>query len=244
MAIQIGLIGDFDATVTAHKAIPKALELAGKAIDCSIESTWIGTDTISGSASQALKEFNGLWCVPNSPYRSLDGALSAIRYARESGKPFLGTCGGFQHALLEYARNVLHFRNATHAEIDPEADFSLIAPLSCSLVEQRGEIVLEDGSRLHAIYGTAETVEKYHCNYGLNPEYVSLFDGTPLRICGHDLAGEVRAIELTNHPFFFATLFQPERSALEGKTHPLITAFVEAVIHSTVSAGQHAAGSS
>jgi CTP synthase (UTP-ammonia lyase) len=81
---------------------------------------------------------------------------------------------------------------------------------------------------MRAIYGVDEVVEQYHCSYGLNAAFVSLFDGTTLRFCGHDHAGDVRAIELDGHPFFFGTLFQPERSALAGKPHPLITAYVAA----------------
>ena len=235
--ITIGLIGDFNPAVTAHQAIPKAIQLAAEASGCAAEIDWVGTKTISdepSAQSAQLEKFNALWCVPASPYKNSEGALAAIRYARETDVPFLGTCGGFQHTLLEYARNVLGFSDANHAEADPESQFALIAPLSCSLVEKSGEIVFKEGSRLKAIYGQGETSEKYHCNYGLNPEYVSLFDQTPLQICGHDLAGEVRAVELSDHPFFFATLFQPERSALEGKTHPLITAYVAAAMKITV----------
>jgi CTP synthase (UTP-ammonia lyase) len=228
--VTIGLIGDFNPAVTAHQAIPKAIQLAAESLGCAAETVWVGTKTISDEPAALLDDFSALWCVPASPYENTEGALAAIRFARETGVPFLGTCGGFQHTLLEYARNVLGFNNADHAETDPESEFALIAPLSCSLVEKSGEIVFKEDSRLKEIYGISETSEKYHCNYGLNPEYVSLFDRTPLQICGHDLAGEVRAIELADHPFFFATLLQPERSALEGKTHPLITAYVAAAM--------------
>jgi len=65
--------------------------------------------------------FDGFWCVPASPYRDIDGALRAIRFAREQRRPFLGTCGGFQHAVLEYARNVLGWADAEHGELAPNA---------------------------------------------------------------------------------------------------------------------------
>jgi CTP synthase (UTP-ammonia lyase) len=123
---------------------------------------------------------------------------------------------------------VIGVQQANHAELDPESEFALIAPLSCSLVEKSGGITLIEGSRLHGFYGTAEISEEYHCNYGLNPLYETLFDSTPLKICGRDSAGEVRAVELTSHPFFFATLYQPERSAFANSVHPLIRAYVQA----------------
>src|SRR6266850_6005772 len=103
--IRIGLVGDFDANVPAHRAIPLALGMAAKAVDCIVKWEWIGTHEIHGS--ERLESLNGLWCVPASPYRNMQGALSAIKYARENKRPFLGTCGGFQHAVIEYARYVL-----------------------------------------------------------------------------------------------------------------------------------------
>jgi CTP synthase (UTP-ammonia lyase) len=149
--------------------------------------------------------------------------------ARETSRPFLGTCGGFQHAILEYARNVLGYGHAENAETAPDADMPIIARLSCSLMEKTRDIFLRDGSRLRAIYGAGRAEEQYHCNYGLNPKYAELFTGaTPLRVAATDAAGEVRAIELEGHCFFIATLFQPERSGLRGIEHPIITAFLSA----------------
>jgi CTP synthase (UTP-ammonia lyase) len=110
----------------------------------------------------------------------------------------------------------------------------VIARLTCSLVEQCGSVRLTEGSRLRAIYGTAEADEGYRCNYGLNPSYERLLaDPAGLRVAARDPAGEVRAVELAGHPFFIATLFQPERSGLRGLDHPLINEFVaEACGHS------------
>jgi CTP synthase (UTP-ammonia lyase) len=226
--VRIGLIGDHDPAVTAHRAIPEALRLAAQGVGRALEPVWVGTATLGDDPPARLADFAGLWCVPASPYADTDAALAAIRFARESGRPFLGTCGGFQHALLEHVRNVLGHRRAEHAEVRPEADMPLIAPLSCSLVEKSGRIRFAEGSRLRALYGAAEAEEQYHCNYGLNPAYESLLDGAALRVSGRDDAGEVRGVELAGHPFFVATLYQPERAALRGVAHPLVGAFAAA----------------
>ena len=109
----IGLIGDFDPAVPAHQAIPVAIEAAADKLRTPLAFEWIPTEDIT-SVSR-LAAYAGLWCVPASPYRRMDGALLAIRYARERQVPFLGTCGGFQHAVLEYARNVLGWADAGHA---------------------------------------------------------------------------------------------------------------------------------
>jgi CTP synthase (UTP-ammonia lyase) len=115
-----------------------------------------------------------------------------------------------------------------HAEVDPNATDPLITPLSCALVEQAGAVSLEAESRLETAYGTSSVVEEYHCSYGLARHNEWIFNGGPLRIVGRDNEGEVRAVELDGHPFFVATLFQPERAALKNKTPPLVRAFVKA----------------
>src|SRR5581483_2586911 len=136
---RIALVGDYDPSVTAHQAIPLAIELAARHHGCSVNGEWVHTSKIS-DAEKMLPEYNGIWCVPASPYANTQGALEAIRAARERGIPFLGTCGGFQHAALEYARNVQGWTDADHAELNPNAPVALIAPLRCSLVEKEAEI--------------------------------------------------------------------------------------------------------
>src|SRR4029453_15507318 len=148
--LTVALVGDFNSSVVAHQAIPKALHLAGTQQSVEVEPVWVHTTTITHVDAQ-FAGFDDIWCVPASPYANTMGALAAIRYARERGLPFLGTCGGFQHALLEYARNVLGVRDADHAELRPDAAVPLIAPLTCALVEQTGPIVFAAGSRLRAI---------------------------------------------------------------------------------------------
>ena len=224
--ISIGLVGDYDATVPAHRAIPIALKFAAEQLGVGVRATWIATDEIGGTSRIAA--FDGLWCVPASPYRSMDGALNAIRYARENARPFLGTCGGFQHAIIEYARNVLGWIDADHAETAPNAERAVVTPLECALVEATGAVHLYAGSKIAAAYGAAEAIEGYRCRYGLNPEFQAALVSGPLRATAGDGTGDVRAVELDNHPFYVATLFQPERAALKGWLPLLVAAFVKA----------------
>ena len=222
--MRVGLIGDHDPEVTAHRAIPRALALAAERIGVPVEPVWVPTEEIHGAARVA--GFPALWCVPASPYRSAEGALRAIRFARERRRPFLGTCGGFQHALLEYARDVLGWEDAAHGELSPESPRAVIAPLSCGLVEVEGAIRLVPGSRLARAYGALAAREGYHCSYGLNPAFREGLLSGPLRVTAEDAAGDVRGVELDGHPFFVATLFQPERAALQGRVPPLVEAFL------------------
>lgn len=227
-SLRIGLIGDRNDGVIAHRAIPLALALAAKDCGVSAEPVWLPTERIGDG--KALAEYDGLWCVPASPYRDMDGALTAIRMARERHVPFLGTCGGFQHAIVEYARDVLGWTDAEHAETAPEASRQVIVPLSCSLIEVSDALRLVAGSRLAQCYGTLSIVEGYHCRYGLDADFRHALEGGPLRINAHDEAGDVRGVELDDHPFFIATLFQHERAALQGRTPPAVLAFVRAMV--------------
>jgi len=228
--LRVGLIGDYNAAVPAHQAIPRALELAAAAVgNCRVEACWLSTDSLLNHLGTWLSGLDGLWCVPASPYASMEGALGAIRFARTECVPFLGTCGGFQHALIEYARDALGLAQADHTESNPDAALPLISRLSCSLVEQQGKIVLRDGSRIRRIYEQPEVIEMYHCNFGLNPAYEGMLTTGQLQFTGRDGAGEARVLELDGHPFFIGTLFQPERAALRGEVHPLIRAYVQAL---------------
>jgi CTP synthase (UTP-ammonia lyase) len=224
--VLIGLIGDYDAAVPAHQAVPIALRLAADSAGVEVRSQWVPTEEIHDVAR--ISAFDGLWCVPASPYRNMAGALLAIQYAREHGCPFLGTCGGFQHVLVEYARNALKWTDAAHAEVSPETDRPVIAPLACELVETTGRVHFVPGSCLTRAYGNDSAMEGYHCRYGLNRDFQEALVSGPLRAAAFDAAGDLRAVELDGHRFFVATLFQPERVALTGQVPQLVAAFVRA----------------
>ena len=230
--IRIALIGDYHPSIPAHIAIPHALELAANDLRCACEMTWMLTDSpaLSTQRPHTLDAYDGIWCVPGSPYANMDGALHAITFARQHNIPFLGTCGGCQHALIEYARNVLGLAKVDHAESNPATELPLIAPLSCSLVEVSDTINLISGTRLAHLYGKDEIQEQYHCSFGPSLQYQHLFNNGNMRITGLDNDGQARAFELTTHPFYILTLFQPERSASFNVVHPLIRSFVQAML--------------
>ena len=95
-------------------------------------------------------------------------------------------------------------------------------------MEKAGEIFLAEEGLIRRAYGIDRITEGYHCNYGLNPECTSRLFSSGLTATAHDASGDIRAVELSTHPFFVATLFQPERRALRGEAPPLVAAFVAA----------------
>jgi CTP synthase (UTP-ammonia lyase) len=217
--IRVGLIGDYKEQHRAHQAIPRALQAAADGV----ELVWIPTD--SATDQQSLAGFDGFWCVPGMPYRSADGAMAAIRHARVTRTPFLGTSAGFQYAILEFAKDVLGLSEAEHHKANPKARLPLITELSCALAGAKARVRFAAGSRLRSAYGATESIEEYHCSHGFNNRYRRLFESNSLCIAAVDDQDDVRAIELDNHPFFIATLFQPEMRA-DGS--PLVHAFVKA----------------
>lgn len=229
-APAIALVGDYSSAVTAHRAIPRALELAAQAAGVDMTWTWLPTREINAAAPE-LQRFAAVWAVPASPYENTAGALAAIRWARETGRPFLGTCGGFQHALIEFARDVAGLAAADHAESNPGGSTLVVMRLACSLVEKTERLHFAPGSLLRAAYGAESATEGYRCNYGVSPGYLATLERAGLRFTAHDDTGDARAAELpvTVHPFFVGALFQPERAALRGEVPPLVAAFVCAV---------------
>lgn len=222
-SLRIALVGDYNADVIAHQAIPLAIDDAAAVLELTVEYHWLPTQEIK--SAEDLADYNAIWLVPASPYQNMEGALTAVRYARENSVPFLGTCGGFQHAIVEYARNVMGWQDAAHAETDTEGRM-VIAPLTCSLVEKTDTIELRANTLIARAYGRDSIEEGYHCNYGISPEFAAELNAQPLRVTGWDDNGDIRAVELVTHPFFVATLFQHERNALAGRPAPLVQAFL------------------
>ncbi len=131
--------------------------------------------------------------------------------------------------IVEIARHVLGIEGADHAETSPHAPRLAIVPLACSLEGQTHAVRLRPGTRAAALYGAAEAVEEYWCNYGVNPEYRAALEGAGLATSGVDADGEPRIVELGGHPFFVGALFLPQKRSAPGRPHPLLAGFAAAV---------------
>ena len=223
---RIGIIGEYDADFEPHRATSSAIEHAREALAAEVAYEWVSTSKLDDGF---FEHFNGLWIAPGSPYKDMAKTLSVIKLAREQRVPTLGTCGGFQHMILEYARNVLGIRDAQHAEYDPYASRLFISELACSLAGREMKLRLSAGSKVAEIYGATEVIEQYYCNFGVNPAYLDQITSGPLRVIGSDSEGEVRVVEHPDHPFFIGTLFVPQVLSTPERPHPLVRAFVAEV---------------
>ncbi len=224
---RLALVGDRSGSVRAHTKIPALIDALAGPAGPAIEIYWLNSTAIGAPGDVA--GFDGVWVTPGSPYQNIDGVLAAIRAARTGRIPLLGTCGGFQHMLLEFARDVCGLTAVENGEQNPEAAEQLIVPLECSLLGEESTVVIAPGTIAADAMGPGPTTERYFCRYGLNAGYLAILQRHGLVISGRDERGEVRVAELPDHPFFVASLFQPELSSDPTWVHPLITAFAAAV---------------
>jgi CTP synthase (UTP-ammonia lyase) len=224
---RIALVGDRSANVRAHARIPGLIDALLSRESIALDPYWIATPDAAGCA---LDGFDAIWVAPGSPYESGEGAIAAVRTAREQGIPFLGTCGGFQYALLEFARNVCGLAEVENAEVTPDAAEHLIVPLECSLMGHEEAVMVVPGTLAATVSGPGRRTERYHCAFGLNPAYLDTLACHGLRFSGFDDSGHVRIAELPTHPFFIGTLFQPELQGDGTQPHPIIRALAEAAV--------------
>ena len=219
---KIALVGDRSPSVRAHGRIPLLLDALRRREGLVLDPYWVPS-----AEATDLEGFDGIWVVPGSPYSDPETVVSAIATARLGEIPFLGTCGGFQHAILHLARDLAGIQDAHHAEYGlTETD--VIVQLECSLVGHEGPITYAPGTLMARIAGVERSLERYHCSYGISPSYVEVLERAGVTFGAHDDDGAPRALELQDHPFFLGTLFQPELAGDGTRPHAVIRAFAEA----------------
>jgi CTP synthase (UTP-ammonia lyase) len=238
-AVRIGILGDLEPGSRGYKAIGDALQHSASKLQIKLDSQWIPTPSVlEPGAKKLLESFDGIWASPGSPYKSFDGMLKGIEFARRRDWPFLGTCGGFQYALIECARNVVGIKDADTAENNSGSKNIVIYPVACAVPDRKKdapklsgmvpEIRLRPGSYLQSFYGQDTATEEFFCNFEVNPDYewAAMEAGFP--VVARGVQGEIRAIESPTHRFYVATLFQPQLSSKPKNPHPLVLAFVQA----------------
>ena len=246
--IRIAVVGDFSRYHATRRAIDGSVQHAAAKLRREAQTEWLVTTGIDGDAANLLAKYDGIWASPGSPFRSFDGMLRAIQFARTREWPFLGTCAGFQHALIEYARDVLGIADAHSAEYRTESQNIVVTPIDCPVdpsskikLSGLGEVRINPRSRLYGIYRRDMAQEEYLCNYEANLEFESKLQEAGLVIGARGSHSEMRAVELRNHPFYLATLFQPHLTSTAAQPHPVVVAFLEAAIHFHDYGGRRAA---
>jgi CTP synthase (UTP-ammonia lyase) len=231
--VKIGIMGDRVVDSQPQATIESALSHAAHLVGVPVSAEWIPTATMKNNPAEPLSRFDGLFAAPGGTPEAVDGALEGIRYAREHDAVFVGTCGGFQHAVLEFAKNVAGIAGAAHQDYEPDADALVLTALVCSIVGKAMRVLIDPGSRAKEVFEASETMEEYYCNYGINPSYEPTLIQHGLVISGRDEDGEPRILELPKNRFFMASLFVPQVRSTPGAPHPLLVAFVRAAAASS-----------
>ena len=227
MNTKIGIYGKYEPGRDARKTIGPSLEHAAGVLGIMVDYEWIDNDQISGDC---LKDFDAAFIAPGNADEDTSGILAIIKKAREDHIPCIGTCGGFQRMLTEYAANVMGYENLAHGENDPDAVDPLFSELQCRISSTFNKVLIKKGSKAYELYQADAVLEAYYCHYGLNPKYENDFIQSGITISGTDADRVARIVELADHPFFMGTLFVPQVSSTRENPHPVITGFLDAAL--------------
>jgi len=236
--LQIGIVGNFNRAFHSHWATDAALFHAASRLGFTVEPRWVPTESLDGADIEGrLEGFDGLWGSTGSPYASFTGMLRGIEFARRRDFPYLGTCGGFQYALIEFTRNVLGLSDADTAENNSGSQNIVITPIACALpgtLPGRPKMSSDDavypvaGTLIDQLCRTRELGGEYFCNFETNHEFVPRWEAAGLRIAARGSHGEMRAFDLPGKRFFLATLFQPQVSSSAQQPHPIVEGYLRA----------------
>ena len=237
--VRIAVVGKYTELVDAYKSVEQALIHGGIEHDVEVDIDWIASERLEDDLDpDFLSGYHGLLVPGGFGDRGIEGMVTAIRWARENGLPFLGICLGLQCAVIEFARNVVGLKGAHSFEFDQASPH----PVICLMDEQRNVITkggtmrlgsyvarLGSDSRAAKVYGSTEITERHRHRYEVNNDYRSRLGEKGLAFSATSLDGKlVEMIELPGHPWFVGSQFHPELKSRPTRAHPLFASFVEA----------------
>ena len=237
--VTIALVGKYVGLHDAYLSVVEALTHGGIENDVKVDIQWVNSETVTDeNAAEILKDAQGILVPGGFGDRGVEGMISAIRYARENGVPFLGICLGMQMAVVEFARHVCGLADAHSSELAPATAHPVIALMSDQVgVTAKGGTMrlgsypchLKEGSLAASVYGKLEIHERHRHRYEFNNDYRQALTAAGLSLSGLSPDGSlVEMVELANHPWFVAGQFHPELKSRPNKAHPLFRGFVGA----------------
>ena len=239
--IRIGLVGKYIELKDAYKSIAEAIIHAGVSNECRVNVEWIHSEKITKeNVNDLMKNLKGIIVAPGFGDRGIEGKITAIQYARENKIPFLGICLGMQCAVIEFARNVLGWKDAHSTEMSPNTKHPVI-----DFMEEQKKITakggtmrlglyackISKGTKALQIYGKSNITERHRHRYEFNNKYLNQFSANGMVHSGVNPVNElVEMIELRDHPWFIGVQFHPEYKSTVVNPHPLFVKFVKAAM--------------
>ncbi|OGG64742.1 CTP synthase [Candidatus Kaiserbacteria bacterium RIFCSPHIGHO2_02_FULL_54_11b] len=250
--VKIGIVGKYFDTgdfvlSDAYLSVIEAIKFSAYHLGVKPEIHWLNAKTYQEKPEtiNELKEYDGIIVPGGFGETGVEGKIRAAQFARENKIPYFGLCYGLHMLVIEYARNVLGFKDANTTEIDPKTAH----PVIDILPEQRQKLArknyggsmrlgaypcdLVEGTVVREAYGVGKVSERHRHRYEINPKYVDKFEGGGLVFSGRWSDGklmEIAELPKSAHPFYLGTQFHPELRARPLSPHPLFTAFIKAAI--------------
>ncbi len=239
--VEIAIVGKYVRLSDAYLSVVEALRHGAIAMSGELRLRWVNSETLEDEGIEThLDGVDGVVIPGGFGSRGVKGKIAAIKYARTQQIPFLGLCLGMQCSVIEWARDVVEFKDANSVEFDPHTE----NPVINLLPEQQDIVDLGGTMRLglypcrvipntlaFKLYQDEVIYERHRHRYEFNNAYRNLFLETGYAISGTSPDGRlVEMVELPNHPFFIACQFHPEFQSRPSTPHPLFLGFIQAAI--------------
>ena len=239
--VEVALVGKYTELPDAYKSINESFIHAGAMNHCKVKVTYVPAEQVTAeNAAEKLAGVSGIFVAPGSGVRGFEGKVAAVQYARENNIPFFGVGLGMQASIIEFARNVLGMADAHSRELDPQTKSPVI-----DLMEEQKKVTekggtmrlggypcaLKAGSKAAVAYGTESVVERHRHRYEFNGAYLQQFEAAGMIATGiNPETGLVEVLEVKNHPWFVAVMYNPEYKSTVSTPAPLFVAFVAAAM--------------
>ncbi len=237
--IEVGLIGKYVELQDAYKSILESILHAGAQNEVKVKIKSIHSEEIDKkNIEEVFKGLDGVVVAPGFGDRGIEGKIEAVRYVRENNIPFLGICLGMQMAVIEYARNILHLKDANSTEMNLTTPYPVIDLMEDqkNVTEKGGTMRLgawdckiDKDSNVYKAYGKEMISERHRHRYEYNNEFLKQLTEAGLKPTGvNPETGLVEIIEIPTHPWFVGVQYHPEYSSTVLNPHPLFVAFIKA----------------
>ncbi len=251
-SVNIGIVGKYfdtgDFTLSdAYLSVIEAIKFSAYKHGVKARLTWINSKDFEKNpvALRDLKKFDGIVVPGGFGETGIEGKLSAIRFARENKIPYFGLCYGMQLMVIEYARNVLHWKDANTSEINkkssrlvidimPDQEKKLLnKDYGGSMRLGSYPAILKNGTIAYESYKKEQISERHRHRYEVNPMYIKDLEIAGLVFSGTSPSGklmEIAELPKSKHPFFLGTQFHPEFKARPLNPQPLFNSFIKAAL--------------
>ena len=239
--VRIGLVGKYDLQ-DAYKSIRESLNLAGIYNDVKVKIIFVNSENLTtDNVATQLEGLAGVVICPGFGQRGIEGKIIAAEYTRTHDIPTFGICLGMQMMVIEFARNVLGYKDANSAEMDEQTPHNVIDIMEeqKSITQMGGtmrlgayECELVKGSRVYEAYGEEELIsERHRHRYEFNNEYKDEFEQKGMKCVGiNPTADLVEIVEIPDKRWYIGTQFHPEYTSTVLHPHPLFMSFIKACI--------------